>query len=955
MTIEEEKDKIVEELERVPSTVVQLRKELIEEFSLSDEIKDTGSHALANGDPLAAENLRDEEFRIRGYASRAGSSGTFEFDFNSAATYSSGTNFAIPTLTTLGYIMVDEDGIVITDFSATTTDSMYFGNYCLVKDNSGADIVLVTIDDGDYSKPKSTESEEILDTLVVYSLTKTFTFTGTPLFKNKEYDGLPTIEIYLDTVKIGEIDDESNITNFGAYNYIDVNNSTISFHSKSITLTFNSLPDTFDIPLKIKYDVDNSDYDTIVEKNYDVFDISTNLFTATLLSEPIIDTMAIYLNDVKIAAMNEDGSFIGMTVTSSSYYTSPTSIGIAFSDVNNDYENSVSFEYIAKSYAIDQFETIGTLRISTFTYTDALPNTPVVIDTANILIKMNDITVATIAVDDLTNGSVTTTYSATNGSEPLVCSVQVDGTFSLVLGDGTDLAYPTATYAGDLVVEYDYIKDMDTFNLTYDEVDITSLSSVGTVTQVNIAAATIEAAPALFDFIPVVKKIDHSVYGYLKIVCEGLVENPSWNPLTTPAVDATSMNKSTFETFYGSYAPGGDDLMLSCDPSIYSYASEEESWANISDSPMYPATNGTFQPSSTSPPVIFKGEYVYTRETLNPGTPPPTFVWEAPWYVFQNRKWNYQRVPTSITVTADQTYTPVEPTDQFFIDLDVLKAWTPTADFVESGVDSDFCLNEPTGTIYVISSLTDGGHSADIAIAVQTYSVGDKVSASGWNWICTVGGLTVSGGLSAPTARGGTASDGAATFKAYAWISSATHVYTMVTNWPGYSGLPLIKDTISHTGSETCLANHVWNELVISANYRRTLTTLALIEGYRGTYSYTGTFWDTLSDFEDTDFPMTDYTTGWTYTTNFTTPFATFKSDTTAQRAASVTRLAAIQTSIGTVTTSGYAKNIYDTCNLALELDIGYVKKTIKKHYDLDSFYDNIATLRAKYNAYNSL
>ena len=110
-----------------------------------------------------------------------------------------------------------------------------------------------------------------------------------------------------------------------------------------------------------------------------------------------------------------------------------------------------------------------------------------------------------------------------------------------------------------------------------------------------------------------------------------------------------------------------------------------------------------------------------------------------------------------------------------------------------------------------------------------------------------------------------------------------------------------------------------------------------------------------MSDFEDTEFPMTGYTTGWTYATNFTTPFATFKSDTTAQRAASVTRLAAIQTSIGTVTTSGYAKNIYDTCNLALELDIGYVKKTIKKHYDLDSFYDNIATLRAKYNAYNSL
>ncbi len=211
---------------------------------------------------------------------------------------------------------------------------------------------------------------------------------------------------------------------------------------------------------------------------------------------------------------------------------------------------------------------------------------------------------------------------------------------------------------------------------------------------------------------------------------------------------------------------------------------------------------------------------------------------------------------------------------------------------------------------------------------------------------------------------------GSADYYEYVLNTSDKKIYRMFHNWNGSSyDSPVVQDH----DTWTCLYNffHFYDDSVATLNGLQLYldasfksgtfwdvttgewdvfkTTLIVMQTYRdGTF---GTYWDTVHATE----------TGYeTRSVNSTRTFdnatiTTFQLACGIYNTAVVAYISAINPVIGTTTTSGYAKDIYDTVNVMLEANIGYMKKPLQQLYFLPDNYGAIETTQLEYNFYKVL
>ncbi len=257
---------------------------------------------------------------------------------------------------------------------------------------------------------------------------------------------------------------------------------------------------------------------------------------------------------------------------------------------------------------------------------------------------------------------------------------------------------------------FDSFTNLEKFDTDYEQVDFsldTKAYGQGlTLNLIRINEGVLSDRPALMDTMILRKKIDHQAVGTIRITCEGLTANGSWNHLTDNPESATLLDQVGFKELLGYLDPDQtNDLIRSANPYLVSTAKKiGDSYPDIETSPMFPCTNGEY----TDKPA-FKGNFIHFEE----GQPK--------WEIHSDIKWQYGTKPAGYSenpYSSDGNTVQENPGT-------VLAALQAIMDFTDPG-------NNPIPV--------DGSGNAGNPSTFKTYTMGyqgsdiDYVHENLWTW-----------------------------------------------------------------------------------------------------------------------------------------------------------------------------------------------------------------------------
>jgi len=812
-----------------------------------------------------------------------------KFDFRTTSEYGDDHDFTLPTTTGFGYLMHNPDGTLLNsgDISTTPADDHYYEKLYLVKDTSSD---LVTRYDGyNLSVPSVKSVTTILDSdfkTETDSLTVVGDISEVPIFQSEG----ATIDIYLtwgvsDEAKIGEVDELSEFTQFGGYTYIDTNNSSIDYNAQTISIVFSETPSDDDVTVEIRYTYDNANYSSTQSDNHTTYDFSSDVFVGFMSGigsqGPIYDTIEVYLNDEQIGMMNDDGEFYGSLINDSSYFNAPGNWGIGIKDITTSYENTVRVEYVEKNN-LSKTDSIGTINVTSVTYSVSL-DTPVCLNDIEVylgttkIVENGDFTTSwsTHTPSNALTTSITDAYDtggATTKAYVTVCTCTQAGVFSITITKGTgDYIYPDT--GGVLKVVYDVANDYSTWNSSYTEVPFSSVNNGGTINTCVIGV--VSTVPTMLEKYTVKKYIDHTIYGHLTVMSEGLEVDPSWDFTVNTPDECTFMDSASFDAYLNWLTPYStdDDLFKSCEEDEYSYSTESELYSNIERSPFLPELNDTYDDSVD----LFNDTYVNVTYDID-GLSSPGYSYRINWAVLSKYKFEYKRAP-AITL-AD--------------------------------------------TSLITHTITDRDEPIDL-INDATYDLFDDLLSTLDTWMAA--NMT-----SVPDVP----ADGA-------------NVYT-IEEVGGY--WKILEDGGAYT--------HKFNDLTASSAYQAVKDQMDLLSTDGLADSDIEIFWDLINfknwrDNFSTNRDFGDYNEASTDCKNLYDALTTFDTGSAVTSGSRLKAFTTIDSLIGTVTASGYSKDIYDAVTYAIEGNIRFVKNVIDKYNNIQGYYDYIQTYIDEWNIYDTI
>lgn len=148
-SIAEEKSDIEVRIKNLATAILAGRAEAVGKAELAQEFLEIDG--ILDGDmPLLSVHYGEQRAILKGRS--AGDA--FRHTINGAATYSSGLLFTLPTITSWGYVVVDDAGTEVVGFTAA--------DYYLAKDSSNMKLPSLEEDPAAYSTPVVAQSEELV-------------------------------------------------------------------------------------------------------------------------------------------------------------------------------------------------------------------------------------------------------------------------------------------------------------------------------------------------------------------------------------------------------------------------------------------------------------------------------------------------------------------------------------------------------------------------------------------------------------------------------------------------------------------------------------------------------------------------------------------------------------------------------------------------------------------------
>ncbi len=955
--IDTKKETLQNKITRLPDQVQSSRKDAIEKYLLALEMQDGSGGSLSDGTIPKIENLGIVKSAIKGKAASSSTTyanrhvGSYPYRFSD---YSATDGLSGPSLTSFGFQFTPT-------ISGTLTNDNCADYYMVSTEDDDGNLILCNMSEhGDAFSSPTKSSGDGIDLIISDpvntqgDLPYTFVgFAGSGDYQNKspifQQDG-STLDVYVSGEKIAEINLYgvfTNVTNTIGVT-IDPDTSFYNFGSGQLDLVFTALPTTYDAVIELKYTYVAS---SVVATTETPVSMSADfVFKFELAEIPLLSSVMVKVNGEQKAMIMDTGTISGMTVeTQYSYYNMNTNVlKIRFKDINaGSPTNEITVDYTIKDEVIET-SVLGSVNSTTLTYSN------VVIPTANpdileagfemsfITDYTEDTEVRTPLAVTLSGSTISGTYTSQDGEGVVTGTLTqatstVEGSVSITLSTTTpDLANPPADST--LVMTFNHLTGRDDWEADYNYIDITSVSTLtspvnGSVTmdKINIASDSLEVTPSLLSDYHVKSYEDHSVYGIITIICWGLQIDDTWTWYTgsasVPAAEGCmKLNHDEFVSLFGWMDLSNSsscDIVASCDPDNDSNATEtpEESndYPNLYEKPFFPSTPPDFQEI-----YLYRDSYHKTKK-VNPDYPdypvyPPAGLIDGFDYsVNADIRWIADVMPSEDDM-MDDTYTFTNP---YQLAMDVIAAFT-SANTTTIPQNTPYYVPFSSGqhrTTYAIDDAIEGFY-----IVYQTYYTSQGSDPYTWDsgviseFTCYFNDMqhylydevnpVVDVGFPAPSAtrvRNITDSD------SYQDVINASTSICQTLNYVDASAettFYLAVDTFDTVMSALISYNAAW---------------VAAFDTSSSSYAYTTT-------------SMTNYVSA---STTFSTAIDT--------------ELSSIASRMGTTTTAGYAKNLYDAINLMLALDIEYIKKLLEDFTAMESMFQTAVDDHTKWVIYNAI
>jgi len=1049
-TAAEEKAKLLGNLIKAPSDVIMARKTLIDNLRLATSTRDSQATALSVDDvPYIASQLARQRAILQGASDGQELKYTFRRSGTAPGQFGQNITFSLPSTSQFGYYVLDDNGNDIPlDQLGGSAD---ISNFFLVKNKTSGQMVSIDDDLTAFSEPARLDYiSETLGSIKTKTNLVEYKLLNKPVKKGA---AIPSLKIFCGTVLVGYIFDDEKIKNIDNNQGISINTekSYLDFDKKTISLTFTTIPTGNDTLIKIQYDYvasENKSSDTVT-----AFNNETYIWERQLTFTPVLETVEIFVNNVKYAGMSNKGEILSLKHDSKvSFFDKITKqLKIRFNDIKTSDKNVIRVDYIKEDIA-NVIETIHTYNDTDITLTDIVgtatftySNIDVIANTFRILLDQDWTAKQTYSLNDRvvgisTDGEIRVYKCSTagmSGTVPPVWPISgtvadgtvvwtylrasiksnslgvISGSYDTLFGEGTgvvsgsinattnistQLTSLTLTKSGggsavpdkeSLVrIVYSQLNGLTNWLTKYEYLNITSLTTsiyggTNTLLKVNGLSSVISKAPDLLKSYPLKKYSDHSIYGKLIVVCEGLEMNPNWLPIYIRNDGVATISTTGFSSTAFGASGFANNAYLGKTLRIYNYNSKPyEDYVIASHTGSNITTTTNLSASGTS----LKFEVICdTKES------------------------------TLLTNTDMKNYFGWLNPDNESLD-DVLKAANTTNISMGKKVDTSYPFIEKNPFF----PATDGKHETqqnpaygkdDIFYGHWIHTEGDPLEYK-WSvhsdekWKYNVNPL-----VSNPTPTD------AENSTAFAYTDSMTPKVSNVTTYSTASASTVPSDSIDGVGDGTRYELNTANGLISVVTYSsagtvRTvgsvfsnygsdlsvniiadvtfidaqmdkLTTLqALVAGSPAGYkdpnnvSTDTTFWTAFDDYETATKTMktlktyhTTWAANWGITTSgtfkrrsgdslnsvtyTTSEHTTAKTNLDTFKTAINNQIASINTRIGNPTIpNSYSNRIFSAVNSMVDRSIKYVTNVIRDYYSLFDVYSTLEGDRVKYRFY---
>ena len=524
---------------------------------------------------------------------------------------------------------------------------------------------------------------------------------------------------------------------------------------------------------------------------------------------------------------------------------------------------------------------------------------------------------------------------------------------------------------GELVsVRFDAIINLTEWEVTYDQLDFTlstltyGSSNQYTLKLIDLLSGDIGTVPEILSQMQVRKKSDHSVLGTLIVLVEGLQASTSWDRLLDPPGEATEVSDDEFRLLLGYMNPtSADDIVKSADLNNVSNAQENpaDTYPNIELNPMFPATQGNhaaFQPSPLGIADAFADVFVQIEDRGSGD--------EVRWFVLTGFKFKYEVSPTASELLATPLDPQPEDPDTMDSGLDRIVSFSPNQTLFPLRIPADVSGGSGDITFAAVGAGGGGGStyvgwsSVDDWSPTISYSMGDFVRPitgdTGFVFEVTSAGTSDSQEPSWDRTNGNTTGDAGVTWTCRSDVSGEFACYYNEVQHLIDDGA----DSMSFLATQFDALAAVIFVNTIDTGQQASDTTFDTAQN---------TFETDLDGFLTSDHGST-VTAGYDPTAAANRvggggsdyPFAEIETNLDGAATTFIPIRATRETEIsddilGTslvASTSGldYAKLLYDAANLAVNQDIGFMRRVLDKLDSIQALYDVIAQFQTNYAKY---
>jgi hypothetical protein len=317
----------------------------------------------------------------------------------------------------------------------------------------------------------------------------------------------------------------------------------------------------------------------------------------------------------------------------------------------------------------------------------------------------------TCGADAIVAGSVVikldaTTLATDDGAGNITGSSVLSGTVNYSTKVLNIVFKTPITFGQQLTITYTGIFALTSWLTKYSMVSFTLTSKTYgssnqyTLTQIQIGGGVLTVAPPVMTMLTVRRVADHTVFGTMVVLVEGLKSNSSWNPVSDDPHTCTEVPDSEFILLMGYMNPSvqNNDVLKSSNPSNVSDGSGSPTYPNIEKNPFFPATDGTY---TGDPP--YPGLYAHIESSVQK------------WAVYTGYKFLYECTPAVVTVNPPLQNNPAYCTTAVAA-INTITA-TPTAG--NNPVPAD-TTSGSGGTRYTFNQKDDGTGTYSAPILVST-------------------------------------------------------------------------------------------------------------------------------------------------------------------------------------------------------------------------------------------